>query len=182
VLRVHAEDPDPAALANRVNRAMSAALQRARGRDQISVQTGAYQTYPVHEKERLLTWRASQDLIVRGSDFSRVSELIGQLQDQLQLASMAFDVSPERRAQVTDELIAEALQAFRARANLIREQLGAQRYEIAQLSLGSPGEPRPVDLYAGRARVAAAEAVAPPALEAGVTRLEVSVHATIQLD
>ena len=184
ILRVQLEDADPAKLADRVNRRMERALQRARGRKGIAVSTGGYSTGPIRDRQRITGWRASQELILRSepsADFGAVSALIGELQTELQLTSVSFDVSDERRREVSDELIVEALKAFRARATLIREQIVvfADRYEIVNLSVQSNGIIPPPFPQHARAMEAA---VAAPAFEAGTSTVRIAVSAAIQLD
>jgi predicted secreted protein len=179
VVGVTDEDSDPAALADRVNRTMAWALEKARERSDVAVRSGGYRTVPVDRKGRLRHWRATQDLVLEGSDTGAVSALVGELQSRLELHSVVFGVSPESRRRAEDELIAEALGAFKARAEIVRENLGASGHELVTLSIRTPGQPgRPM-----RAMALAAEAdVAPPALEGGSSRLVVHVNGTIELE
>lgn len=179
VVGVTDEDPDPAALADRVNRTMAWALEKARGRSGVATRSGGYRTVPIDRKGRLRHWRATQDLVLEGSDTGAVSGLVGELQSRLELHSVVFSVSPESRRRAEDDLIAEALGAFKARAQIVRANLGASGYELVALSIRTPGQPgRPI-----RAMAMAAEAdVAPPALEGGSSRLVVHVNGTIELE
>jgi predicted secreted protein len=179
VLGVTAEDDDAARLADRINRTMDWAVKTARVHARIEVRSGGYRTYPVYNKEKIQRWRASQELILEGSEFAEMSSLIGQLQERLQVASINFSVSPARRFAVEDELITQALDAFKQRAELIRKQLKATGYRIvdASVSTGS-GQPAPVMM---RAAAMESSSVAPPALEAGTSTLTVSVGGVIEL-
>lgn len=184
--RVHAvvgvtdEDVDPARLADRVNQTMTRALAKARAAAGVRVESGGYTTYPVHENGKLRRWRASQDLILESADVQAVTELIGALQSELQLRSVEFQVSPERRRAAEDELIAEALKLFQKRAEIIRTSLGARSYEVVQISIsGDHGPPiRPMQMEAR----SVGAMVAPPALEGGSSRLSVFANGTIELD
>jgi predicted secreted protein len=183
VVGVSDEDADAAALADRVNRAVQWALETARRQAGVRVESGGYHTWPVEEKGRLRRWRASQDLVLEAGDAKALGELLGRLQERLQLRSLGFDVSPESRRRVEDELIAEVLAAFQARARQVQEQLGASSHQIVQISLDTGGGvvPRPQRMR-GMVMEAAAAPVAEPALEAGTTRVEVRAAATIELD
>jgi predicted secreted protein len=180
-LAVTGEDPDPAALADRINRTMEWALGRAKQEKRVQVESGGYATHPVYEDGRIRRWRASQQLWIEGADFDAATALLGELQSRLQLQSLDFSVSPEQRREVEDALIEEALAAFKARADLVRRNLGASGYEIVQLGIDTGGgmpPPRPVMM-----RAMAAEAkTAAPAVEAGTSRVSVGIHATIELD
>jgi predicted secreted protein len=178
VVGISAEDSDPAALAETVNGSMAWALERARARSAVKAKSGSYQTYPVHDKGRLRRWRASQTLILEGGDSQAMTELVGVLQERLQLQSFDFQVSHATRARVEEELVVEVLAAFRARAEQVREALGVKGYEIDEISLGtSGGPPRPVV----RARMELAVSQE-PAVEAGSSRVVVSANAAIVLE
>ena len=180
VLSLTAEDDNAARLADQINRTMDAALKTAKARPKIEVRTGSYQTYPVYDKNKIRRWRATQELILEGSDFAELGNLIGQLQEHLQVGSIHFSVSPARRAAVEDELIAQALDAFKQRAELVRKQLTAKGYRIVDASINTGGG-QPVPLTRGMAMEAMASSGAPPAIEAGTSILNVSVGGVIEL-
>ena len=138
VVGVTDEDENAAMLADRVNQAMAWALERARARAGITAKSAGYSTHPVHDprKGERRFWRASQDLLLEGADARAMSELLGELQSRVQLRSLDFTVSPAQRRKVEDELIDEALAAFQARADRVRQRLGARGYEIVQISIG----------------------------------------------
>jgi len=157
---------------------MDTALKTAKARAKVEVRTGSYRTYPVYNKEKIQRWRATQELLLEGSDFAELGSLIGQLQERLQVTSLIFSVSPTRRAAVEDELIARALDAFKQRAELVRKQLAAKAYRIVDVSINSGGGV-PVPMM--RAAVMEAASVAPPAVEAGTSTLSVNVSGVIEL-
>lgn len=175
------EDADPARAAERVNDAMRWALERARAAEDVSVRSGSYRTWPVREEGRIRRWRASHEMLLESGDAEALSDLLGALQERLELRSFDVSVSDERRAQVEQELIGEALEAFRERAALVHKSLGAAGYAIDTLSISSGGGPPPRPMM----QVAQAEtfqARAAPAVEPGTTRISVGVDATIALE
>jgi len=179
VLNLTAEDDNAAHLADQINRSMDAALKTAKARVKVEVRTGSYRTYPVYNKEKIQRWRATQELLLEGSDFAELGSLIGQLQERLQVTSIIFSVSPARRAAVEDELIAQALDAFKQRAELVRKQLAAKGYRIVDVSINTGGgQPVPIMM---RAAAMEAASVAPPAVEAGTSTLSVNVGGVIEL-
>jgi len=181
VVGVTDEDGDAAKLADRVNQAITWALERARAKSGVSAKSGGYSTVPVHDprKGERRFWRASQDLLLEGADPRAMSELLGELQSRVQLRSIDFTVSPAQRRKVEDELIDEALAAFLARAERVRQRLGGRGYQIVQISIGTSGGAPPVPML--RAAMDSAN-VAPPALEAGTSELVSSVSGSIQLE
>jgi predicted secreted protein len=177
---VTAENPDPAKLADEINKTMAWALQTAGGNERVHVESGGYRTYPIDEKGRVRRWRGSQDLRIESADFDAATTLLGALQARLQLQSLNFTVSPERQREVEDQLIAEALDAFRSRAEMIKRKLGADSYQIVRLDLNTQAAvPRPLLHEAAMMRAAN---VTPPAVEGGRSRVTVGVAAVIELD
>ncbi len=180
VVGVTAEDVDAASVADTVNRTMAWALEKVRAESRVKSKSGGYNTYPVHEKGRLRRWRAQQSLIIESANVDAMTKLIGQLQEQLQLQSFQFSVSRETREQVEEELVTEALTAFQARAKLIQGGLGSGGYAIDDIHVdtGHIGGPRPMRMLAE----AAYADVAPPAVEGGTSRVQVSVRGSIVLE
>ena len=180
VVGITAENADSAKLADEVNRAMAWALEQASRAKGVEPKSGGYHTHPVHEDGRLRRWRASQDLILESADPKALTELVGALQSRLQLRSFEFSVSPGKQREVEEELVVEVLAAFRARAELVRENLGAGGYEIDQVSIDTGGHSPPVVMRHMEARTMSA--VAPPAVEGGSSRLTVAVNGSIVLE
>jgi len=179
VLSLTAEDDNAARLADHINRSMDAALKTTKSRAKVEARSGSYRTYPVYNKEKIQRWRATQELLLEGSDFAELGSLIGQLQERLQVTSLNFSVSPARRAAVEDELIVQALDAFKQRAELVRKQLASKGYRIVDVSINTGGgQPVPIVM---RATAMEAASVAPPALEAGTSTLTLSVGGVIEL-
>ena len=180
-LSITAEDASAARLADRINRTMEWAINTAKTRNKVEHRSGGYQTYPVYEKDRVQRWRATQELLLEGPDFAQMGELIGKLQERLQVNAITFSVSPGRRATVEDELIAKALEAFKQRADLVRRQLAAKDYRIVDVSINPDGiAPAPKLMMRGSALLETTS-VAAPAVQAGTSTLSVTVSGTIEL-
>ena len=176
------EDADSSRLADRINATMTKALATAKRADGVKVKSGGYSTHPVHENGKLRRWRASQDLILESGDVEAVTRLVGILQSELQLRSIGFSVSPERRRAIEDELVAEVLAAFRARAEIVRKSLGARGYEIVQISINTQGgvERRSIPMMA--MEMDSMSKVRAPAVEGGSSRVVVHANGTIEFD
>jgi predicted secreted protein len=180
LLRVTHDDLDPARLADRVNADVRWATDLAKKQRDIQVESGAYYTSPIREKERITGWTASQELLLTARDTAQLSALIARLQERLQLATLSFSVSLERRRAIEDELIAEALAAYIKRAELIRRELSANSHELVYLSVNAGGGGPPVPVRFAEAAYAGAR-IAEPSVEAGTSTLTVAVSATIEL-
>lgn len=182
-LYVELSDADPARLAERVNSTLSGALKQAKAVNGVRVETGGQQSYPIYNnKNRLDGWRARAELRLESRDFAALSTLVGRLQATMQLDSLNFSVSPQAKRTASDELIAEALAAFKGRSELVAKSLGAKSYKVVSINI-SQGGGRPVPVFkAMRAEVAAAPAMMDAPLEAGQSQMQVTVSGTIQVE
>jgi predicted secreted protein len=182
VLAVTAENRDPAQLAGRINDTMGWALQQLAQRPAITPSSGAYQTFPVYDDSRIVRWRGRQELRLESADVELLSRTLGVLQERLQIQSLQFSVSPEKRRNVEAGLIEEALAAFRQRAQLIRKALDAESYSLMDVSVHSGGMQRPLPLRAeAMASMSRAAVSSAPAVEQGTSRITVQVSGRIHL-
>ncbi len=182
VLSETVEDGDARTAADQVNEAMAWALAQSQAAEGVSARTGSYQTFPVTREGKIRRWRARQELVLESNDLPALTQLMGTLQERLQLDSIGFTVSPELRRETEQGLISEALAAYQERADRIRASLGAGAYELVHLSVDTDGASAPRPYAAEMARgMAQAASMAPPAFEGGTSRVNVAVHATIEL-
>ncbi len=177
-LATFAESRDPADLAAAINRDMDWALQIARSVEGVAASTGGYQTYPVHKDNVIKSWRGQQDLMLEGLDHKTIGGLVGTLQEKLQVKSMQFSVSDDRRRAVENRLIGRALDAFRERAGIIGTNLDAKGYRIVELNINTSSQRPPVPY---QARMAAMEAAAPVVTQAGDSDVRVTISGTVEL-
>ena len=111
-----------------------------------------------------------------------MSELVGTLQSRLQMQSLQFSVSPDKRRQVENELIERALTAFQQRADLIRKSLGAQGYSLLEVNVHTGGQDRPIPIVRAEAVPMMSRAsVTPPAMKQGTSRVAVEVSGKVRL-
>ena len=178
-MSTHGEAQDPAKLARQINSDMEWALSLAKTDKQISVSTGNYQTYPVHHKNEHKGWRGQQNLELEGEDTRRISDLVGKLQERLQVKTIRFSVSDQKRHAVENRLIGQALDAFKVRAGIIGENLQAGSYRVIDINVNTATQRPPVP-YQARMSTTAMEA-APIAVEAGESNVAVTVSGTIEL-
>ncbi len=181
-LYVEFNDASPAALAAAVNKATNEALRVAKETPGVRVRSGNNQTYPVYAKGNVLQgWRARAEVRLESRDFEAASRLIGRLQAGMQLGNTAFAVSPEARRQAENELIAEAIAAFKARADIVRGALGGRGYKIQRISVNAGYSAPPPRFAIARVMAAGAPEVAAPNFEGGVSMVTVSVSGAIEV-
>ena len=181
-LYVELNDANPATLAAAVNKAANEALRVAREYPAVRARSGNNQTYPVYAKGNVLqSWRARAEIRLESKDFEAASRLIGKLQAGMQLGNTAFSVSPEARRQAENELIAEAIAAFKARADIVRGALGGRSYKIQRLNVSTGYSAPPPRFAVARVMAAGAPEVAAPNFEGGVSMVTVTVGGAIEV-
>jgi predicted secreted protein len=185
VLALDVQDRDPARLGQAVNRQVQQALAKARAFPEVRLQSQGYQTLPENdERGRLTGWRAQARFLLEGADFARLGALIGELQASgLVVQGMGFEVSPKRRREVEDALVKEAIAAFRHRAEITQQALGAARFRVVDLQVDglSDATPRMALMESRQMGMAKRDAV-PVETQAGVTELVIRVNGRVQLD
>lgn len=179
-LYVEQSGADAAALASRVNRAIAAALDTARGYTDIKVQSGSTSTWPVYDKNgsKIEAWRMRSEIRLETRNVAALSELIGKLQGSLAVSQLNMQPSAETRRKATDEATVDAIRAFEQRAALISSSLG-KRYRLRHINISDSGGRPPV--YARmRAAPVMAEAASAP-LEGGESEIGVTINGRIEL-
>ncbi len=153
-LRVEARAGTAAAAQEAVNRAMTAAVDRARAVSGVQVSTGGYWT---GRQEDQRVWQAAQTLSLRGREAAPLLELAGALQGAgLALNGMAWTLAPETARAAREEAGRIALDGLRRRAEAVAAQLGMQVAGIREVRLDAPYRPemRPMVAMAASARAA----------------------------
>ena len=176
----YAEMQDPAKLAAKINSEMEWALQQAKQVQGVKISSGSYQTWPITRKEVTTGWRGQQDLVMESADTETLSRLVGELQGRLQIKSMNFTVSDEKRAGVENRLIGAALDAFKQRAGIIGDNLKASGFRIVEINVNSSTQ-RPPMLRQAMMSSMSKEASNAVAVESGESDVSVTVNGTIEL-
>lgn len=167
----------PQEIAGRVNADMDWAIKQAKAYPEIRTATESYTTSPLYDKGVIQGWEARQELRLTGTAIARVTELTGALQERLQVSAMEFQPTRALREATTDELVEEALQSFRRRAELVGRHMDGKEYRIVELHVSTQGPVGPV-IRSGRAMMMKAETA--PAVEAGTSTVQVTVSGNVQ--
>lgn len=182
-LYAEVSDPSAARVADQLNRISAAALKAAGEVAAVKARSGANHTYPVNDRAGKLTgWRGRSEIRLESRDNRAMAALIGTLQATMQLGGVSFSVSPELRRKVEDELIDEAVAAFKARADIAAKAIGGRSYRIRRIALATGGtqpSPRPM---AARAMSLQAAEVAAPVFEAGTSVVNVVASGTVEVE
>lgn len=179
---VEANDASAAALASLLNRTTAEALRVAGEFRDVRARSGGSQTYPVYDRTNKQTgWRGRSEVRLESRDFKQTAELIARLQGGMQLQGVSFSVSPELRRQTENELVVEAVAAFRARADIAARALGTRGYRIRRLAINTAGAfPQPRAM--ARAAPASADAFSAPVFEGGTSQVQVSAQGVVEVE
>ena len=182
-MSVEVQEKQPTGVAQHINTVINAALKNASAFKTIKARSGNQNTRPVYGKNNQVdAWRGHAEIILESRDFKAVSDLVVQLQQNMQLVNMNFSVSPDTQALIENELILEAIKKFETRADVIRTALGASSYKNVSLSINNGGGmpmPQPKSLMRGAMAMEAA--IPTPEFAAGDTRLVIHVSGIIEL-
>jgi len=164
---------------------MSWAVNVLRPYGSLKTKTRDYQTHPRYDtskNRRLIGWRGNQSLQIETDDFEAAGKAIQKLQERLQVQGIRLTAKTATREAAADKLINEALTSFKKRAALIQRNMGLSDYKILDVTIqndhGSPAYDAGVR---GMARMAES-AVAPPAIEAGTSRVSVQVYGRVHIE
>lgn len=164
---------DSAALAADVNGVIAKAIEKIKSIGSVEVKTLSYQTQPMYKKQSLAGWRVRQSIQLKSKDVKGLSNLVGELQQELVLGSMSYSVSRGQRDEIEEKLIQEVIRHFKNRADLVAESLGGKAYRLVSLDIRTDNHaPSPVRIQAMSMPESARSA---PAIEPG--RQEMTTHA-----
>ncbi len=170
------------ALSNRVNKKINGALEKLKQYKNIKVETESYSTNPVYNKNQVIAWRVKQSIQLESKDMSLMSEVLGELQQQLKLNGISFDVSPGKREQQTRVLIDQALTAYNKRATQIANKLHHDGYKIVSMKVSTSASAAPYRYKMARVMMAEATPAVAPEIAKGDQTLSVRVSGTIELE
>lgn len=178
------EGTDAGMVQTQLKQALDAALNEAKRLakpGQVDVRTGNFSLAPRYSNKGAVNgWQGSTELIVEGRDTQAIAQLTSKVQT-LSIARVGFGLSREARQKVEGEVAAQAIAAFRARADAVSRQFGFAGYTVREVSVnGEMSSPGPqVQMRLSAARAGADEAALP--VEAGKATVSATVSGTVQM-
>lgn len=174
-------------LSNRVNEKINRALEKLKQYINIKVETQSYSTSPVYNKNQIIAWRVKQSIQLESKDMSLMSELLAELQQELKLNGISFDVSRDKREQEAQVLIDQALTAYNKRATQIANKLQRHSnkqdsYKIVNMKVSTSTNAAPYKYRAAKVMMAEAAPTVAPEIAKGDQTLTVRVSGTIELE
>ncbi|MEE9334791.1 MAG: SIMPL domain-containing protein [Granulosicoccaceae bacterium] len=178
-----AEGSDAAVVADSINATMAWAVIQLKPFGRIKTETRDYRTNPKYagKPARIVGWNAIQMLQLESSDFDAMGSAIQKLQARLQVQGMNLGVKPSTRKQAEDALINEAMNAFKQRALLVQQNMGAPGYRVININIGTDGHStnfRQIETMSHDA----SHMSSAPAIEAGASMISVRIDGSIQLE
>lgn len=180
ILVTEHEGSDPAAISREINRDMKWALDIIETHNEVDTKTGGYQTYPVYNKQTITGWRGNQQVEIRSMNIDDLTELTGRLQEHLQVRQMVFSPTDATRKQHENALIEEAMEAFRERIAIVGKHMDQKNYRIVNINVNTGGYQPPVLFERSALKSMAMDTSASPAVEAGKSRITVTVNGSVQ--
>jgi predicted secreted protein len=178
------EGSKPIELGDRVNKKINWALEKLKQYKSIKVETVSYSTNPVYNKSQIISWRVKQSIQLESKDTPLMSDVLAELQQQLKLSGLSFDVSRDKREQETQRLIDQALTAYSQRATQVAHKLQHDSYKIVNMNVSTSASIEPYKYRAASALLADAEMspTVAPEVASGDQTLTVRVSGTIELE
>lgn len=186
VLFMERSNKQPAALASEVNQYINQALALARQYPSIKVETGSQNTYPIYDNDsrKLKDWRTNAQIRIESKDFKAASQLIAALQQNFQIQSLNFTVSPQTREKVENELMIEASKNFQQRAQTLVSAWNKNNYQVINLNINTnhyAHQPAPrMEMF--KSAAPADMAVPTQEMAAGESNLTVMINGSIQMN
>lgn len=183
-LYTEAQDRDPGKLAAQITEALNKAVGQARQVKGVEIRQGSRNSSPIYDDkgQKITAWRERAEVRLESADFAALSQLTGELLTTLKMDSMNFAISSATRKTSEDDLLKEAVTAFKARAQLVTDAMGGQGYKVVNLNLNTSGYPQPYlrDAAPMMMKASRAEAVTPD-VEAGTSKVSITADGVIEV-
>lgn len=167
---------------DKVNDDMAWALSKFKGNSVVKSQTLGYQTYPQHKNSVIVSWKASQQLLLESTSVVELTTLTGVLQEKLKVQNMQFQVSTQKKGTVVDDLLVLGIAGFRQKADLIVKSMGGKEYKVVSMDVNENGSLPMVNYKSRQMDMAVSAAhVSEPGIESGESNLAVDVSGSIQI-
>lgn len=184
-LYTEAQNSDSTKLAAEITTTMNNALNQAKQVKEVTLRQGSRNSFPIYDNktQKITGWRERAELRLESTDFAALSKLTGELMQTLKMGNMQFTVANATRKTSEDALLKDAVNAFKARAQLATDALGGKGYKIVSLNLNSNGYPQPYMRGAMMMKAAAPamDSAPTPEIEAGTSEVSMSADGVIEV-
>lgn len=109
--------------------------RRAAKPDDMDVRTGQFSIQPIYSSNaRISSWQGQAQLILQGRDMARIAQTAGKL-NKLNIVNVAYGLSRETQQQYQTQLVNQAIEAFRERAQQMAKAFGFAHYTLGEVSV-----------------------------------------------
>jgi predicted secreted protein len=177
------EGTDAATVQSGLKQALDAALREAKKSakpGEIDVSTGNFSIFPKYTNKGVISgWSGSAELVVEGKDIPGIAQLTGRI-TTLSIGRVQTGLSRESREKFENEVAAQAIAAYRAKAAEYAKQFGFTGFTLREVQVNANdfGGPVPMMMKASRGAADAAESLP---VELGKGNVTVNVNGTVQL-
>jgi predicted secreted protein len=165
--------------------ALAEARKAARPNGQLEVHTGNFSLFPRYSnKGQVAGWQGTAELVVEGKDLPAIAQLTGRinaLPNALTISRVAYRLSKEQREKVEADVVAQAIERYRAKAAEYAKQFGYGGYTLREVNVSSNEPPpyAPVPMMRAKAMSASADESLP--VEPGKGTVAATVSGSVQL-
>lgn len=178
------QNTDPAKLAAAVSTTLNKAIDQAKQVKDITLRQGSRNSYPIYDGkgQKITGWRERAELRLESADFAALSKLTGELLTDMKMGGMDFAISTATRQSSEDALLKDAVNAFKARAQLATEALGGKGYKIVSLNFNTNGYPQPFMRAPMMMKSGSMDAESvTPEVEAGTSKVSMTADGAIEV-
>ncbi len=175
---------DQPATGRMLSKELDAAMKIAKSDPAVTAHTGSIRVWAINNSKGKPTgWRGHGEIVLQSKKFDAASALASKLGDKSAISNVYFSLSREAREDQERKLLAQAADAFRARASAAAKAFGFSDYRIAKLELGGSGGEmaRPAVYAMAKSAMAAAPADVAAPLAPDTVNVSVDVSGTIVL-
>lgn len=182
-MSIEINDKQPTRIAQQINATINAALMKAAKFSTVKSSTGDQNTEAVYGKNKqLIGYRGHAEIRLESRDFDASSELISQLQANMQLAGIDFSIAPETYKQVENSLLAEAIDSYKKRAESMRGLLNGSAYKLVSLDINHSSDNGMQDRFGDVVMLGInGSRIAKPTIAGGKSVIRVQVTSTIEI-
>lgn len=182
-LYVEERSNDAASLAQSITQTLNQAIAESKSAPDVTVSMGNRNSSPVYDDKgkKIITWRERAELRLESTHFAQLSTLTGSLLQNMNMGSMRFSIAESTQQSHENQLMEQAIGAFKERAQVAVRALGGKDYKLVNLNLSSQGGYQP-PMYSRAVMMSApaADAVTPE-IEGGSSQLKLVANGEIEI-
>lgn len=181
VLSITRDGPRPAALTQSVLGVLTKVTEQVKRVDGVQQQVGDVSAFPIWgPKGKTDQWSARASLVLVSKNLGALAALASELTADMQLSSVNFQLSKEKRKDVEKQLMGDLAGEVHSKSNAVAQAFAFKGYAIQSLNLSEQRQAVAMPL----ARMAMASAMAdtvPIPTQAGKSMVSLQAQATVLL-